>query len=312
LDRWAAWLLNDRFGGDEAAFERALAVLQPIRDRVLDGAALTETDTLLDVGAGDGLVGSAALQRLGPQGRVVFSDVSRDLLMTCRQLAEQAGALDRCAFVDTAAEHLHGVDDASVDVVTTRSVLIYVVDKPAAFGAFARVLRRGGRISLFEPINRTMRRLNEDSLFGYDTRTIGELAGKVREVYDRMAPPDSAMLNFDAADLVQLAVDAGFESVAASVEITGETRSWLGPTSMDRLRTARPNPNALTLGEAIDEALDDSERRELERHLRPQVEAGSGRFFNVGCFMTGQLPDRPLIPPVARITRSASARHHDG
>jgi len=38
-------------------------------------------------------------------------------------------------------------------VVTTRSVLIFVQHKHAAFREFHRVLRPGGRVSIFEPIN---------------------------------------------------------------------------------------------------------------------------------------------------------------
>jgi len=49
------------------------------------------------------------------------------------------------------ADDLAAIPDASVDVVTTRSVLIYVRDKRRAFGEFARVLRPGGWISIFEP-----------------------------------------------------------------------------------------------------------------------------------------------------------------
>jgi len=49
---------------------------------------------------------------------------------------------------------LDPIQSESVDVATTRSVLIYVPDKRAAFAALHRVLRLGGRISLFEPINR--------------------------------------------------------------------------------------------------------------------------------------------------------------
>ena len=290
MDRWARWLLHERFGGDEAALERTLARLEPIRGRVLDGAELDADDVLLDVGTGDGLIGFAALERLGPQGRIVFSDVSTDLLQVCEQLAGQAGVLDRCAFIASAAEHLEGIADRSVDVVATRSVLIYVDDKPAAFDTFARVLRPGGRLSLFEPVNREMRRLNGGLLFGYDTRAVSELADKVREVYDEETPAHSAMLDFDGGDLAQLAATAGFEAVTASVEIALESSSWLGATTLERLRAVRPNPNAPTFGEAIDQALDDAERRELEAHLRPQVEAGTGRSFNVGCFLTGRLP----------------------
>jgi ubiquinone/menaquinone biosynthesis C-methylase UbiE len=40
-----------------------------------------------------------------------------------------------------------------VDAVTTRSVLIYVKDKRRASEEFHRVLKPGGRLSIFEPIN---------------------------------------------------------------------------------------------------------------------------------------------------------------
>jgi arsenite methyltransferase len=46
VDRWARWLLHERFGGDEAALEGTLALLEPIRDRVLDGANLAADDVL--------------------------------------------------------------------------------------------------------------------------------------------------------------------------------------------------------------------------------------------------------------------------
>lgn len=289
-DRWARWLLHDRFGGDETALERTLASLRPIRDRVLDGAMLRESDVLLDVGAGDGLIGFAALERLGPDGRVVFADISDDLVATCRHLAERADVLDRCTFTPTAAEHLDAVADASVDVVTTRSVLLYVDDKAAAFSAFVRVLRPGGRISLFEPINRDMRRLNQGCLLGYDVCAVQELADKVRAVYERSTPTLSAMLDFDGGDLAQLAVAAGFQAVTASVEIRFEAASWLGPTTLERVRAVRPNPQAPTFGDAVADALDDAERARLEAHLRPQVEAGTGGSFFVGCFLTGRLP----------------------
>ena len=48
----------------------------------------------------------------------------------------------------------HRADDVLNDAVTVRSVLIYVAAKAASFREFARVLRPGGRLSIFEPINR--------------------------------------------------------------------------------------------------------------------------------------------------------------
>src|SRR5947207_8645204 len=126
--------------------------LVPVREKVLDRAGLAEGETLLDVGCGEGLIGFGALER--GAGHVVFSDISDDLLDFCRGTARELNVLDRCSFVKAAAEDLREIEDASVDVVTTRSVLIYIADKRAAFAEFGRVLRPGGRISLFEPINR--------------------------------------------------------------------------------------------------------------------------------------------------------------
>ena len=87
-----------------------------------------------------------------------LSDISQDLLDFCRQAAADQGDLARCLFAHTPADDLSPIDDASVDVVTTRSVPIYVADKRSAFAEFARVLRAGGRISLAEPINRFAQR----------------------------------------------------------------------------------------------------------------------------------------------------------
>ena len=55
-DRWAAWVLDRRFGGDPGQAERAMRELGPVRDRVLEGAGIRGGDVLLDVGAGDGLI----------------------------------------------------------------------------------------------------------------------------------------------------------------------------------------------------------------------------------------------------------------
>ena len=84
------------------------------------------------------------------------------------------------------------VADESVDVVTTRSVLIYVQDKPRAFEEFYRDLRPGGRVSLFEPINKFARdnRLPTE-FWGYDAPEIAVVVAKVTAAYDAVGQPPS-------------------------------------------------------------------------------------------------------------------------
>ncbi len=153
-DAWSRWLLDKRFGGDADYAKNYLKVLEQVRDAVLDGAKLAAGAVLLDVGAGDGLVAFGALERVGATGRVIFADVSGPLLDQARTLAKEKVVIDRRDFILASAEDLRPIPMASVDAVTTRSVLIYVADKAAAFREFHRVLRPGGRVSLFEPINR--------------------------------------------------------------------------------------------------------------------------------------------------------------
>ena len=145
-DKWAEWLLERRFGGDPGQQESFLAGLLPWRDRILKNAAVKRGETLLDVGAGDGLIAFGALDLVGKDGHVVFSDISRDLLDHSRMLAEEMGVEARCEFLLAPADDL-SVLGASVDVVTARSVLIYVRDKRRAFGEFFRVLKPGGSLS---------------------------------------------------------------------------------------------------------------------------------------------------------------------
>ena len=283
-DRWHRWLLDTRHGGDAAYRERMLTeVLYPVRDAVLDKAGLRPGETLLDVGAGDGLIAFAALDRLGPDGQVIFADISRDLLDHCRDAVLAQGLLDRCSFVRASAGDLAGIAAESVDVVTTRSVLIYVADKDAALREFHRVLRPGGRISLFEPINRLQR--EPGRFYGYDVRPVARLAGKVVAFYQSIQPPgDNPMLDFDDRDLVRQAEAAGFPEI--DLELRFRVRAWKPPCPWEQFLRTSANPLIPTFGEAMDRALSPAEIAEFTAALRPLVEAGNGTERSVFAFLT--------------------------
>jgi arsenite methyltransferase len=275
LDKWAQWLLVGRHGGDPEVLERWLPELHETRDRVLDNAAIEGGSTLLDVGAGNGLIGFGAVDRVGESGRVIFSDVSDDLLAECRRIAEEAGVAAQCEFVRASADDLGPIRDASVDVVTTRSVLIYLSDKRPAFREMFRVLRPGGRISLFEPINRFGKPEPDHLFYGFDVPRVRHLAAKIKARH--RALDEHPLTNFDEHDLFQFAEDAGFVDIV--LDYRAELRPWdLEVTDWDVLMRVSGNPLDPSLGDEIAEALTPSEQAEFEAHLRPLVESGAPRI----------------------------------
>jgi arsenite methyltransferase len=259
--------------------------LVPVRDKVLDRAGLAEGETLLDVGCGEGMIGFGALER--GAGHVVFSDISDDLLDFCREAAGALGVSDRASFVKAGATDLAGIDDASADVVTTRSVLIYVPGKARAFAEFLRVLRPGGRFSCFEPINRFGMEERRCGFWGYPGDGVSDLAERVEQVYAEIQPPDDPMLDFDERDLIRLAEEAGFFPI--ELELQAEIRS-MEPRPWPAFLNSSGNPRIPTIAEAMDRALTPDERERFSEHLRPLVEQGAGTWRMATAFVAASKP----------------------
>ena len=256
------------------------AFLRSLRDRVLGNAGLVGGETLLDVGAGDGLISFGALDLVGKGGRIIFSDVSEDLLDHSRALAGEMGVLERCAFLQAPATELSALEDGSVDVVTTRSVLIYVDDKQRALREFHRVLAPGGRLSIFEPINSFGYPPPPERFIGYDVTPVQDLARKVWAVFERAQPATDPMLDFDERDLFRLADDAGFDEIRLEYEASVRTGYLLDdePPGWEEFLDSAGNPKLPTIREAVQEALTPEEVERFAAHLRPLVEAGEQRY----------------------------------
>jgi ubiquinone/menaquinone biosynthesis C-methylase UbiE len=273
-DIWARWLLHRRHGGDPQRLKAALDRLYPVRDRVLTHAQLCDGGTLLDVGCGDGLIAFGALQR-NPTSRVIFSDISQDLLDHAASLAREAQVAHRCRFVCASADDLSAVPDVSVDAVTTRSVLIYVRDKQQAINEFHRVLKVDGRLSVFEPINRFGEPQPAHMFWGFDATPVMEIAAKVKAVYQRIQPLNAdPMMNFDERDLITNVEAAGFREIHLDLEaeikplsqVEGWTMTW------DSFVRMAANPRLPTLEEAMAQALTGDEAARFRAHMRPLVE----------------------------------------
>jgi len=284
LDKWAEWLLHRRDGDDAEQRRQALDYLIPVRDRVLDNARVAPGDVLLEVGAGDGLIAFGAMDRVQPGGRVIFSDISEDLIDHARATAEDLGLMDHVSFLACSAEDL-AIEGASVDVVTTRSVLIYVAEKAKAFVEFARVLRPGGRLSIFEPINNYFP-VSADEFWGYEAKPVSDLVRKVYECegWTVSSHADDPMMNFTDKDLVRYAEEAGFDEIGLELKIEVKPSTWV--VDWDRLLNTSPNPDAHTLGESLERALTTEERERLAAHIRPLADAGKAVWRSAEAYLT--------------------------
>jgi arsenite methyltransferase len=289
-DIWAEWLLHRRHGGDTARMQEVLAHLYPVRDKVLSHVALGEGSVLLDVGCGDGLIAFGALEK-SPSSNVIFSDISQELLDHAASVAQQMQVADRCTFLCASADDLFAVKNASVDAVTTRSVLIYIAAKKQAFREFYRVLKPGGQLSVFEPINRFGEPQPPHMFWGFDVTPVEEIAAKVKALYRRLQPLDTdPMMDFDERDLLEHAERAGFAAVHLELEVDvkpfSEVRNW-NVTWESFLRSAG-NPKIPTLEEAMAQALTADEVAQFTAYLRPLVETKSGTTRSAVAYLSAR------------------------
>jgi ubiquinone/menaquinone biosynthesis C-methylase UbiE len=281
-DIWTEWLLNRRFGGNTEHMKFIMSELYPIRDKVLHNANLGENETLLDVGCGDGLIAFGAFEKSNTV-KVIFSDISQDVLNHDQNIVQEMHLTDRSRFIRASAEDLSAIRDESVDIVTTRSVLIYVENKAGAFSEFHRVLKPNGRLSIFEPINRFHHPEPENIFAGYDVSPVIDIAGKIKSVYARdRSPATDPILNFDERDLLRFAEQAGFREIHLELNVKikpNDLDDW------DRMLRIAPNPKAPSLEEAMQEALTTAEQRAFVECLRPLVEAKRGILYEALAYL---------------------------
>jgi SAM-dependent methyltransferase len=178
-------------------------------------------------------------------------------------------------------------------VVTTRSVLIYVAEKQKAFAEFFRVLRPGGRLSIFEPINHFGLEQRRATLGFRDVVGVEDLLARVAAEVDR-AENDAggleAMIDFDERDLLWLAETAGFTDIRLTFHAEITTEAEWRSTDWEVFLDSSPNPLAPTFREAMHAALQLDEAARLTAVIRPQVEAGRGTTRLARAFLAAHKP----------------------
>ncbi len=172
-------------------------------------AALEEGMTVLDLGSGAGIDCFLAASKVGPTGRVIGIDMTKDMLDLARRNAEEGG-FSNVEFREGEIEVMP-VEDGTVDVIISNCVINLSPDKPRVFREAFRVLRPGGRLMVSDIV------------------LTGELPEDVKEdVYQYVTCIAGASMREDYLCFIE---DAGF----VDVQVVEETSY----SELDMVRSAK-------------------------------------------------------------------------
>lgn len=183
------------------------------RREALKRAGLRAGMSVADVAIGTGLVAGEALKIIGPEGRLIGVDPSREMM---RRAEERLGIETRSGTADSLP-----LSNATFDFLSMGYALRHVSDLNAAFAEFKRVLKpQGGRLCILE-ITRPRTRLGRAFLrtyLGTLSRLVGlskpltprtpELWAYYWQTIDQCVPPERVL---------QALRDAGFTDVSRRI-----------------------------------------------------------------------------------------------
>ncbi|MEV5251297.1 class I SAM-dependent methyltransferase [Streptomyces werraensis] len=122
------------------------ALNDPVNGPLLDAAALRATDTVLDIGCGNGHLTRLAARRAR---HAVGIDLSAPMLERARATAEAEG-LSNVSHVQADAQ-VHPFEPATFDAAVSRFGVMFFADPVAAFRNIAGALCEGGRLAFVCP-----------------------------------------------------------------------------------------------------------------------------------------------------------------
>ncbi len=246
---WSAW---------GPALERWLGAATEL---MLDLAGVVPGARVLDVAAGAGGQTLAAARRAGPEGAVLATDSSSEILLYAARLAEHEH------LVNVSTQVMDGealeVERGGYDAVISRLGLMYLPDKPLALREQRRALRPGGRVGaiVFSTSERN----------GFFSIPVGVVRRRARVPAPLPGQPGPFSLGGDGV-LAGLLEDAGFGDV--------DVRAVEAPLRMESaaecLRFERESFGALhQMLAGLEDAEQEEAWREIERELS-RFDTGSG------------------------------------
>jgi SAM-dependent methyltransferase len=128
--------------------DRYDAANDAMNEPILEAAAITGIDRVLDVGCGNGRITRLAARR-APRGHVTGIDLSAPMPDRARTTAVGEGITNVTFEQDDA--QVHPFPEGGFDVAVSRGGVMYFADPVAAFANIGRALRPGGRLAIACP-----------------------------------------------------------------------------------------------------------------------------------------------------------------
>lgn len=169
-------------------------------------------DEVLDLAAGSGDLSLKFAAKVGPQGRVIVTDINPAMLEQGRRRLTDAGIAGNVDYCLVNAEQLP-FDDNQFDCISISFGLRNVTHKEVALREMQRCLKPGGRVLVLEfshPTNPTFSRLYDAYSFNVIPK-LGELISNDRDSYQYLV--ESIRRHPGQDELKQMMLDAGFDRV---------------------------------------------------------------------------------------------------
>ena len=245
--------------------------LQRQRDRVFAALATQRHHLILDLNAASGLFTWEAL-RLVPEGGVWTLAADKRMALTIKETAAHLEAIERPEVLTGPIDQLESLlrergPDLRFDAVVARNALAGCAVKGQVLSGLARTLAPGGVVSLVEALPARAQRLHQL----VDLTALGQpLAAAVATAEEAIyGDADNALVNWDAADLEALFVEAGFAAVDVQCE-TIEGRRHVTPRHLSHWFSPGGDKNR-TFAYHLLQRLNQLEVERLERHFTAQL-----------------------------------------
>lgn len=179
------------------------------KNYTISSSNVKEGDHVLDIAGGTGDLAIKFRKKVGPEGKVILSDINDSMLLEGRKNLLNHGVID-VDFVLANAESLP-FEDNSFDCVSIAFGLRNVTHKDAALKQMHRVLKKGGTLLILEfskVENKTLEKIYDLYSFNLIPK-FGEFFANDEDSYQYLA--ESIRKHPDQETLKNMVLDAGFE-----------------------------------------------------------------------------------------------------